>query len=103
MVKIAGKSLEETRKDVRESKLLKIAKEVSGEKFEIDSTLLGNINLIPKKTEEPHKTVIMVDLIYPGNRIRVNNRNYFDDAIALATAYEAAGELEFTVKKDYDE
>ena len=103
MVKIVERSFKELAEKERESKLENIAKMFLGEKFEVDTTPLGNIALSPKKIDEPHIAIVVYLIYPPDNKIRVNNRDYLEEAIKLAEAYESSGEPEFTIKKDYDE
>lgn len=100
MVKLIGKSTKEIANEERESKLVNIAKEVFGEKFNV----LNNFSYTIHLQEKDKFNIPIVVGIFPNqNKIRVMYSNYLKDAINLAKAYETSGELEFTVKKDYDE
>ncbi len=101
MVKIIGRSAKENTKKERESKLIKIAKEVFGEEFKILNTLDCIINL--QEPDSPFNIPISVILFTTENKISVNDPEYLDSAIKLAKAYESSGEPEFIVKKDYYE
>lgn len=99
MVKIIDKSTEELKEEARLNKLERIAREVCGEKFKIN-TKVGNIYL-HSKLLMPNNPDFFVYLMTGKNEVLVSNSSYLNDAIKLAEAYEASGETEFTVKKDY--
>lgn len=115
MVKVVGKGVEELARIEREkrlhekgSKLSKIAKEVCGNNFSVIS-FLNSIHLNYNKERIEDEFGRITDLYYDlevsveSNLIKVRKKEYLDDAIKLAEAYEADGESEFTVKKEYNE
>ena len=100
MVRVIERNPEKLEKEARFNKLEKIAREVCGEKFVIN-TNIGNICLYSKQLvcENPD---IHVYLMNGQNIILVGDPNYLKDTIKLAKTYEASGESEFIVKKYYD-
>ena len=100
MVKVIKRSHKELEKEARLNKLEKIAREVCGEKFDIN-TAIGNIYLYSKQLILKNPD-IHVYLMTGQNIILVSDPNYLNDAIKLAKTYEASDESEFIVKKYYD-
>ena len=103
MVKIIEKTDIEKERERRNSKLVKIAEELLEEKFDIRSFFPESIHLFKKRYEVLNKQAINVFFLGDKNEILVQSPEYLNDAISLAKAYEASGELEFTVRKDYNE
>ena len=93
MVKVIELMADERARKERNSKLQKIAQEIIPKGLGINP--VGNSFVIGALLPERI-------LVTPyENEIRVNQEEGFDLAMQLAKEYEARGEPEFTIKKDY--
>ena len=95
MVKIEDFSREEVLERERASKLVKLTSGVVRDSS-INQTNIGIIISVKGLKDFP----ISISLL--KNRINVYNPSYLDSAVDLAKRYEASGESEFTVKKNYE-
>ena len=95
MVKIEELTLDEIDERNRISKLSELAKGVIQQSIVTNSTI-GIILSVEGRKSAPIT-------VYPShNIICVYDRQFFDSAVVLAKRYEASGEPEFTVKKNYE-
>ena len=97
MVKIEERSPEEIREEERFSKLVEIAKGVLPSHYDVD-IVRGAFSF---GVYEKGDYLFNVDPT--SNLIRANSHYALGYAVALAERYEALGEPEFTVKKDYSD
>ncbi|HEA46260.1 MAG TPA: hypothetical protein ENH99_00580 [Candidatus Pacearchaeota archaeon] len=103
MVKVTGLSDREVALREKTSRLVEITEQVLGS---IDSqrveTYLGNIHIKRYSTEAPGYGISITPR---SNLITVESKPYFNEAMALAEAYETAfpEEREFEVKRLYEE
>ena len=93
MVKVIEKTPEEIREEQRTSKLVAIAKQILPE-----ANIDVNPTIISISGKDYHLFVSL-----SRNYINAQDKQTFEQAMKLAEVYEAQGEPEFTVKKDYTE
>jgi len=103
MVEVVSRTPAEIAVIEKESKLVKIAQEVCGERFEIRNGITS-IGLLPKN-DDGQRQISVSFLSHTKNHIPISvySSNYLKDAIELGEAYEATREYMVTVKKDYPE
>jgi len=102
MVKVVERTPEEIAEMNRVDKLVKIVEENFGGKFLVNRGLYVNVFTVKlaERGGKPYDfSPIYVSLRH--NLINLDSAEYFDDAVRLAELYEASGEPEFTVKRNY--